>query len=138
MQKNVIPLVTFKATLDKGLGTKSSGTNFNQIEPWIGPLCTLKKTFFSYGTMSVSKSLGSNLKVQYQNVWLTCQRIMLTFGIYLFFLRFFHGFFIFLIFWCIILLHTMELLSNFFIFHHNWFFPWCSLVWNGNQFKDPL
>jgi hypothetical protein len=38
--------VTLKANLDKGLGTKSPRTNLNQIETWIGSLCTLKKPFF--------------------------------------------------------------------------------------------
>jgi hypothetical protein len=43
--------------------------------------------------MSVSKGLGFNLRVQYQNVGLTCERIRLTFGIFfssLFFSWFLH------------------------------------------------
>jgi hypothetical protein len=53
--------------LDKGLGTKSRGTNLKQIEPWIGPFFILKETFFFWkGTMSLSKDLGSNSRVQYQ------------------------------------------------------------------------
>jgi hypothetical protein len=35
-----------RATLDKGPETKNPGTNLKQIEPWIGPLFTLKKSAF--------------------------------------------------------------------------------------------
>jgi hypothetical protein len=30
------------------------------------------------------------------------------------------------------------LFFTFFVFCHNFFFPWCSLLWNGNQFKNLL
>jgi len=58
-RKNKIILMTI---LDKGPGTKSSGINLKQIDPWIGPFFILKKTFLKKGTMSASKRLG----VQYQ------------------------------------------------------------------------
>jgi hypothetical protein len=69
-----------RVTLDKGPGTKSPGTNLKQI----GSFLILKETLFFWGTMSVSKGLGpiggSNIK----NVWLTIERIRLTFDFFLF------------------------------------------------------
>jgi hypothetical protein len=59
-------LVSIRVTFDKGPRTKSPGTNLKQIEPWIGPFFILKETFFSQGTISVSKGLGSNSRIQYQ------------------------------------------------------------------------
>jgi hypothetical protein len=50
-----------RATLHKG-----PRTNLKEIESWIGPFFTLKEITFSYSTMSVSKGLGSNSRVQYQ------------------------------------------------------------------------
>jgi hypothetical protein len=76
-----LPLLTSKfLPLNKGhLGQWPIDQKpMDQFEPWIGPFFTLKKPFFPYGTMSVFKSLGSNI----QNVLLTCERIRLTFGLF--------------------------------------------------------
>ncbi len=59
------PMHVFKATLNKGPWNKSLGINLNQIEPGIGLFFTLKKHFFPNNTMSVSKGLGFNSKVQH-------------------------------------------------------------------------
>jgi hypothetical protein len=89
--------LTFKlrATLDKGPGTKSPGTNWKQIEPRIGPLFTFKRTFFLKVQWVCLKAWGpiwgSNIKF----LRLTCERIRLTFGFFSL-LLFFHGFFYFL------------------------------------------
>jgi hypothetical protein len=56
-----------RATLDKGPGTQSSGTNWKQIEPRIGPFFTFKRTFFlKVPCMRLKAWGGSNLRVQYQ------------------------------------------------------------------------
>jgi hypothetical protein len=56
--------------------------------------------------MSVFKSMGSNSRVQYEKVWLTCERIRLTFGLFSFFPSFM-AFSIFCVF-LKLLLHTMD------------------------------
>jgi hypothetical protein len=53
--------------------------------------------------MSVCKGVGSNSEVQ--NVWLTCERIRLTFGLFFFS---FMVFFIFRFPSFLLLLHTMD------------------------------
>jgi hypothetical protein len=50
--------------------------------------------------------VGSNSKIQ--NVWLTWERIMLTFGLFFLFFLFFHCLFYFLFFFFLLLLHTMD------------------------------
>ncbi len=74
-------------TLNKGLRTKSPGTNLKQIEPCIGPFFTLdlsshsKKHFFSNECLKVWGSIPrSNIK----KLWLTCEKIRLTFGLFFF------------------------------------------------------
>jgi hypothetical protein len=101
--------MTLRATLDKGSGTKNPGTNFKQIEPWIGPFFTLKKTtvfpqFFQWACLKGRGLIwGFNIK----NVWLTCERIKLIFGLFSLFLPFFHGFYLLFIY-LLFLLHTMD------------------------------
>jgi hypothetical protein len=48
-----------------------------QIEPWVGPFFILKKNTFSWGTTSVSKGLGSNIKMcdwLYERIRLTLEK----------------------------------------------------------------
>jgi hypothetical protein len=58
---------SIRATLDKGPGTKSPGTNLKQIEPWIGPFLILKKTLFPNVQWVCLKAWGpiwgSNIKM---------------------------------------------------------------------------
>jgi len=90
------PKICLRAILDKGPWTKSLGTNLKQIEPWIGPFFTLKKTLFLKGTMSVSKTWGLIWRPNIKNVWLTCEKIKLTFGLFSFpFLSWLIFFFVF-------------------------------------------
>jgi len=84
----------YRATLDKGPKTNSPRTNLKQIEPWIGPFFTFKKHFF-YSTMSMSvfKGLGPIWRYNIKIVWLAFERIMLTFGFFLFFIVYFYFYF---------------------------------------------
>jgi hypothetical protein len=78
--------VMFKATIDKGLGTKSVRTNLKQIEPWIGPFFTLKKTFKKEVQWMCLKAWGPIWGFNIKIVWLTCERIRLILVFSLFFL----------------------------------------------------
>ncbi len=87
-----------RVALDKG-----PGANLKQMEPWIGKFFSLRKTFFPKLQWVCLKAWvqfeGSNI----ENVWLTCERIKLIFGLFSFF--FFQCFFLFFF---LLLLHTMN------------------------------
>ncbi len=87
-----------RATLDKSPRIKSLGTNLKQIEPWIGPFFTLKKHFFAMIQWACLRTMGPIQGSNIKNVWLTCERIVLTVGLFFLFLPFFHDFFFFFFF----------------------------------------
>ncbi len=74
-----------RATLDKSPRIKSLGTNLKQIEPWIGPFFTLKKHFFAMIQWVCLRTLGPIQGSNIENVWLTCERIVLTVGLFFFY-----------------------------------------------------
>jgi hypothetical protein len=62
--------------------------NLKQIEPWIGPFFTLKKTIFLKVQRMYLKVWGPIWRFN-KNMWLTCEKIRLTFKVfYLFFFSF--------------------------------------------------
>jgi len=63
-----------KATLDKGPGTRSPGTNLKQIEPWIGPFFTF---FFSFFYVCLSPRLSSSL-VLFSLEWESIHRFLVN------------------------------------------------------------
>ncbi len=74
-----------RATLDEDPGTKSPQTNLKHIEPWIGPFFTFLKTLFPEVQWVCLKAWGSIWGFNIKNVWLTCERIRLTFVFFVFF-----------------------------------------------------
>ncbi len=69
-----------RATLDKGLRTKSLETNW--IFNWT--FFHIKKTHFLITQWMCLKAWGSIWRSNIKNVWLACERIRLTFDIYIF------------------------------------------------------
>jgi len=68
--RSIAMLGIVRATLDKVPGTKSLGFNLNQIEPWIGPFLTLKKTLFPKVQWVCLKAWGPIWGFDVKNVWL--------------------------------------------------------------------
>ncbi len=66
-----------RATLDKG-----PGTNWKQIEPQIGPFFTFKRIFFLKVQWVCLKAWGLIWGCNIKFVWLTYERIRLTFGFF--------------------------------------------------------
>jgi hypothetical protein len=90
-----------RVTLDK-----CPQTNLKQIEPWIGSFFTLRKTFFPKLQWVCIKAWVKFEVPNIKNVWLTCERIKLIFGLFCF-LFVVQGFFLFFFFF-LLLLHTMN------------------------------
>jgi len=88
--------VMFRATLNKGLGTKSVKTNLKQIQPWIGPFFTLKNTFKKKVQWLCLKAWGPIWGSNIKNVWLIRERIrlILVFFFMVFFSFYFHFHFV--------------------------------------------
>jgi len=108
-ENNGSSTLVLRVTLDKGPGTKSSGTNLKQIEPWIGPFFTLKETFFSKVQWVCLKSWGSIQLSNIKNVCLTYERIKLIFSLFSFSLFFFMVSSVFWFFYSfLVLLHTID------------------------------
>ncbi len=107
---------SLRVTLDEGPGTKSPRTNLNQIELWIGPFFTLKENTFFYGTMRMSKVPGSNIKKCVIEVWEVWEDYVHLWPPVFFCLLFFMVLKNSLFIYFLLLLHTINLLSSFFIF----------------------
>jgi hypothetical protein len=80
--RNFVQKKWLGATLDKGPRTKSPGTTLKQFEPWIEPFFTFKNIKISKVQWVSLKTWGPIWGSNIKNVWLTCERIRLTFVVF--------------------------------------------------------